>query len=134
MCFHCVKSVQMRSFLWFLFSCFRTEYVDLRCKSLYSVRIQENANQKKPRIWTLFTQCFYKFCYILIHRLLRKVIWSRSHPESTFTKKENKSVFWNKYQRRPGAMGYPSKNQHSLLKNIGKTNNLNKYQAVIVQQ
>ena len=31
-------------------------------------------------------------------------------------------------------MGYPSKNQHSLLKNIGKTNNLNKYQAVIVQQ
>ena len=25
---------------------------------LYSVRIQENTDQKKFRIWTLFTQCF----------------------------------------------------------------------------
>ena len=34
---------------------------------LYSVRIQENTDQKKLHIWTLFTQCLVKCCsYILI--------------------------------------------------------------------
>ena len=54
---HCVKIIQIRSFFWFAFSCVRTEYGDLLCKSLYSVRIQENTQQEKLRIWTLFTQC-----------------------------------------------------------------------------
>ena len=54
---HCVKSVQIRSFFWSVFSCIRTEYGDFRIKSLYSVRIQENTDQKKLHIWTLFTQC-----------------------------------------------------------------------------
>ena len=31
-----------------------TEYGDLQSKFLYSVRIRENADQKKLRIWTLF--------------------------------------------------------------------------------
>ena len=31
---HCVKSVQMRSFFWSVFSCIRTEYGDLLCKSV----------------------------------------------------------------------------------------------------
>ena len=52
-----MKSVQIRSFSWFLFSYIRTEYGDLRSKSPYSVRIQGNTDQKKLRIWTLFTQC-----------------------------------------------------------------------------
>ena len=39
-----------------VFSCTRTEYGDLRSKFPYSVRIQENTDQKKHRIWTLFTQ------------------------------------------------------------------------------
>ena len=39
----------------------RTEYGDLRSKFPYSVRMQENADQKKLRIWTLFTQ--RTFCY-----------------------------------------------------------------------
>ena len=30
-------------------------------KSLYSVRIQENTDQNKLRLWTLFTQCFQYF-------------------------------------------------------------------------
>ena len=51
-----MNSVQIRSFIWSVFSCIRTEYGDLRCKS---VRIQENTDQKKLRIWTLFTQCQY---------------------------------------------------------------------------
>ena len=56
---NCVKSVQIRSYFWSVFSCIRTEYGNLRSKLVYSVRIQENTNQKKLRIWTLFTQCPY---------------------------------------------------------------------------
>ena len=36
----------MRSFFWSVFSCIRTEYKDLRSKSQYSVRIQENTDEK----------------------------------------------------------------------------------------
>ena len=36
-----------------------TSIVDLLCKSPYSVRIQENMDQKKLRLWTLFTQCIH---------------------------------------------------------------------------
>ena len=43
---HSVKSVQIRSYFWSFFSCIRTEYGDLRSKSSYSVRIQENTEQK----------------------------------------------------------------------------------------
>ena len=43
---HCVKSVQMRKFSWSVFSCIRTEYWDLLCKSPYSVQIQENMDHK----------------------------------------------------------------------------------------
>ena len=39
-----------------VFSCIRTEYRDLRSKPPYSVRIQENADQKSLNIWTLFKQ------------------------------------------------------------------------------
>ena len=58
---HCVKSVQLRSYFWSVFSCIPTEYGDLLCKSPYSVRIQENTDQRKPRIRTIFTQCRQKF-------------------------------------------------------------------------
>ena len=40
--FHCVKSVQIRSFFWSVFSRIRTEYREIL------------------RIWTLFRQCFHK--------------------------------------------------------------------------
>ena len=50
---HCMKSAQIRSFFWSVFSCIWIEYGDL---PPYSVRIQENTEQKKFRIWTLFTQ------------------------------------------------------------------------------
>ena len=48
---HCVKSVQIRSFFWSVFSCIRT------------VRIKENTDQKKLRIWTLFTQWWQSSAY-----------------------------------------------------------------------
>ena len=43
---HCVKSVQIRSFFWSVFSCVRTEYRDLLLKSLYSFQVHENTDQK----------------------------------------------------------------------------------------
>ena len=52
----CMKSVQMRTFFWSLFSTIRTEYADLRNLSPFSVQIQENTDHKKLRIRTLFTQ------------------------------------------------------------------------------
>ena len=52
--YHCMKSVQIWSFFWSVFSCILTEYVDLLHKSPYSVKIQENTDQKKLRIWTLY--------------------------------------------------------------------------------
>ena len=43
---HCVKSVQIRSYFWSVFSCIWTEYRDLLLKSPYWVRKQENTDQK----------------------------------------------------------------------------------------
>ena len=51
---HCVKSVQIRIFFFGPYF----PLFGLNSKSPYSVRIQENTDQKKLRIWTLFTQCF----------------------------------------------------------------------------
>ena len=50
-----VKNVQIRNFLWSVFSRIQTEYGDLECKSPYSLRILENTEQKKLRTWTFFT-------------------------------------------------------------------------------
>ena len=43
---HYMKNFQIRSYLWSVFSCMRIEYGDLQSKSSYSIRIQENADQK----------------------------------------------------------------------------------------
>ena len=43
---YCVKSVQIRSYFWSLFSRIRTEYREILCISPYSVRMQENTDQK----------------------------------------------------------------------------------------
>ena len=61
--FSLVKSVQIQSFAWSVFSCVRTKYGDLRSKSPYSVRIQENTYQKKHfghfSRSTKFANCIY---------------------------------------------------------------------------
>ena len=44
---------------WFEFSRIRTEYGDILRISTYSVRMRENKDQKKLRIWTHFTQCSF---------------------------------------------------------------------------
>ena len=43
---HCVKSVRIRSFFWFVFSHIRTEYGEILRIFLYSVQMRENTNQK----------------------------------------------------------------------------------------
>ena len=53
---HHVKSVQIPSIFWSVLSRIWTEYGDLIRKSQYLVRIQGNTDQKKLRIFTLFTQ------------------------------------------------------------------------------
>ena len=58
--FHSMKTVEIWSHFWSVFSYIHTEYVDLLSKSPYSVQMQENTDQKQLRIWTLFTQCCFK--------------------------------------------------------------------------
>ena len=53
---HCVKSVQIRSIFWSMFSRIRTEYGEILRISPYSVRMRKDTDQKKIRIWILFTQ------------------------------------------------------------------------------
>ena len=53
---NCVKSAQILSFFWSVFSHIRTEYGEILRISPYLIRMQENVVQKKLRIWTLFTQ------------------------------------------------------------------------------
>ena len=48
---HCVKSVQIRSFLWSVFSCIRTEYGDLRSK-LFSPNTGKYRPEKTPYLDT----------------------------------------------------------------------------------
>ena len=52
------KCPLMKFFL-VLFSCIQTEHRNLWSKSPYSVQMQENTDQKKLRIWTLFAQWMY---------------------------------------------------------------------------
>ena len=51
-----MKGVQIRKFFSSLFSRIWAEYGDLQSKSPHSVRMRENTDNKKPGIWTLFTQ------------------------------------------------------------------------------
>ena len=56
-----LKSVQIRSFFWSVFSHIRTEYGKILRISSYSVQIRVNMDQKVLRIWTLFTQYLSAF-------------------------------------------------------------------------
>ena len=55
-----MRSVQIRSFFYSVFSRIRTECGDLLCKSPHSVQIRENKDQEKLRIWTIYAQCYCK--------------------------------------------------------------------------
>ena len=55
---HPVKRIQIRSFFWSLFFRIPTEYGEILSISPFSVRMRENTDQQKLRIWKFFTQCF----------------------------------------------------------------------------
>ena len=62
-------------FFWFLFSRIRTEYGKIRSISAYSTRMRENTDQKKLRIWTLFTQCcLFRFSLLIVIIILKTTI------------------------------------------------------------
>ena len=54
---HCVRSVQIRSYFWSVFSCIRTEYGDLLP---YSFRLKENADKEL----TPYLDTFHAVIYI----------------------------------------------------------------------
>ena len=93
---HCVKSVKIRSFFWFVFSCIWTERREIRSISPYSVRMRENTDQKKLRIWTLFTQwvvsvsavAWLFLCQIFIFRFISK-FWGFISKLNIYTNKAN---------------------------------------------
>ena len=70
---HCVKSVQIRSFFWYVFSCNRVEYKDLRRKNPYSVQMQESTHQKKTPYLDNFLAV--KWCVY---------VWENSHVEERY--------------------------------------------------
>ena len=55
----------MRNFFWSVFSRIRSEYGEIICISSYSARMLENKDQKKLRIWTLFTQWYWNWTGLL---------------------------------------------------------------------
>ena len=77
---HCVKSVQMRSFFWSVLPCIQAEYEDLLRKSPYSFQIRESTDQKKLRIWALFTQsvrpCVRRFSWNPLTSFSRYCAWN----------------------------------------------------------
>ena len=71
---NCVKSVQIRSFFWFVFFPIRTEHGEIQSISPYSVQIRENTDQKKLRSATLFTQCMKKFRDLRMEHLYSHIL------------------------------------------------------------
>ena len=63
---YCVKSIQIWSFFWSVFSRIRTEYRDMTDKSPYPVRTQKNVDQKKLQIQIVFAQCLSSVSQITI--------------------------------------------------------------------
>ena len=56
--FYAMIVLQIWRFFWSVFSYIWTEYRDLIRKFPYLVRIQDNTDQKKLRVWTISTQCY----------------------------------------------------------------------------
>ena len=81
---NCAKSVQIRSYFWSVFSCIRTEYGNLLRKSPYSVRMQGNTDQKKLRIWTLFTQWQFLWLIIFANALHHSCLTRSNYASATF--------------------------------------------------
>ena len=131
---HCVKSVQIRSFFWSVFSRMRTEYGEIRSISLYSVRMRANTEQKKLRIWTYFTQWYalQNICFLSVAKILKKYVWSssylvevffkeNSHPHGKFTEKKLQFLYITFFEQillRTLICSWWKKNQQNVSRKI----------------
>ena len=109
------KASKYGVFFWSVFSCIRTVYGEIQSISPYSVRMQENTDQKKLRIWTLFTQCMYERVKAIFEEKLKKFTVSRNSEISLFSLKllaqkfllylhclkycQNTSFLWSAFSR-----------------------------------
>ena len=59
---HCVKSVQIRSFFWSVFSLIRSEYEEIRSISRYTFRMREKTDQKKTPYLDTFHPVSFTYC------------------------------------------------------------------------
>ena len=75
-----MKSVQMQSFFWSVFSRIWTKYGEIRSISPYSVRIRENSDQKK----TPYLDTFHAVC-VEIEQL--RVNWPEAVSKGALRKK-----------------------------------------------
>ena len=75
---HCVKSVQIRSFFWSVFSRIWTEYEEILRISPYSVRTQKNTDQKTPRLGT-FHPDDYRTKIIMNQEIFQNLFHGVSH-------------------------------------------------------
>ena len=83
-----MKSVQIRSFFWSIFSCILNEYRDLLRKSSYSVWIQENTDQKNS-VFGHFSRSAYwlKIIFGLYQQQKKKMIgWLRQIKQNHWCK------------------------------------------------
>ena len=88
---HCVKSVQIWSFFWSVFSRIPTEYGEIRSISPYSVQMREDKDQKKLCIWTFFTQN--------LSTVRMREIWTRKNSVfGHFSGSENHVPIWANFR------------------------------------
>ena len=91
-----MKTVQIRSFFWSLFSHIRTEYGEIRSISPYSVRMRENTDQKKLCIWALFMK-WSEACLVPWQRPMMKPhekIVNNKELLNIFQKKNIINIWW----------------------------------------
>ena len=99
---HFVKSVQARSFFWSAFSRIRTEYGEIRSISPYSVQMRESMDQKKVRMWTLFTQRSFgvfgvlalKVCLVIVYITQLKNWYSKLFFSTLISSNIKTTVYW----------------------------------------
>ena len=88
-----MKSVQIRSFFWSVYSCIRTESGDLLGKPPYLSRIQENRTQKKPFIWTL------RIVFCSFYSILGDARWTFGKNWKTFKGTSHWTKHFNRYDQ-----------------------------------
>ena len=100
---HCVKSVQIRSYFWAVFSCIRTEYGDLRSR----IRTRNNS--------VFFTQCPDCKTDGITSCIIIYVIHIHCCQPKVFRKKDVLKIFYNIQAFRPATLSKGDSNTGAFL-------------------